>query len=98
MDNKSWLNKETNKVLESFKEELMRRLEPVVLTLVGRLRQMEKDKPGSGLMEIEYMLQAGDINKPMYDILLPALENPDKEFEFKLAKAKKKKNEPTKLG
>lgn len=94
---KTWLGNETQRVLDEFKQELMRRLEPVVLNLVGRLRAIERDHPGKGIEEIDKMLEVGDINQSMYDILLPALENLDTTFEFKLAK-EAKKDLPTKLG
>jgi hypothetical protein len=96
-DKNSWLGDKTQKVLEDFKKELMKRLEPVVLDLVGRLRHKEKQEPGSGIAEIEYMLEIGDINQAMYDILLPALEKPDDKFEFKLVEDNKR-DKPTKLG
>ncbi len=88
---------EAKKTLENFKAELMKRLEPVVQDLVANLRYKESESIGSGLEILDSMLAKGDVNKIMYDIIRPALDDLDTEFEFKLASTTNS-NEPTKLG
>lgn len=89
---------EAKKTLENFKAELMKRLEPVVQDLVANLRYKESESIGSGLEILDSMLAKGDVNKIMYDIIRPALDDLDTEFEFKLASTTINSNEPTKLG
>lgn len=77
---------EQEKLYLAFKDNMIRLMQPVVEDLVVYLRALEKTNKGSGRAEIESMLAKGDINKLMYDVLIPSIENLDKEYVVNLSK------------
>ena len=68
------------KLYNEFKDNMIRLMQPVVEDLVVYLRALEVSNPGSGKNEIEVMLGKKEINKMMYDVLMPSLDNLDKEY------------------
>lgn len=76
------------KFYREFKTELCKRLQPVIENLTNYLRVLETKEAGSGKAEVEKMLKAGEINQPMYEVLMPGLENLDKEYKVNLEESK----------
>jgi len=80
-------------LFNDFKSELLRRMQPIVENLVEYLRALEKSSKGKGLEEIETMLTLGDINKPMYLILVDSITDLDNEYKVDLTDNKYFNNE-----
>lgn len=79
----------------SFKEEqkefhrklkikLCEMLEPVVQKLCDNIRSVETITYGAGKNEVERMFVEGEINRPMYDILIKSMDNLEGEYIVRL--------------
>lgn len=76
---------EQEKAYIEFKKELIRRMQPIVENLVDYLRALEGSEKGKGFEEIDNMFRDGDINKPMYSVLVESISDLTKEYKVNLS-------------